>query len=260
MHIAITVGTLLLGSWVLNAPEGDEEAGVPEEIEAPTTAPAKPSMPYTPSPGAGRTERRGAAAGGTRGGSAAGSQAGYRSRQAGGMPMAPTETDPQGVFGRPSAPTSGLPALGPGAFVTRTPSAPTARRTTTSDGRSLPLERNVLDQSRGSRALANSGAASSNLTEKAFAGFRPSSGVSPYMNLFRPSGDGVDNYTSLVRPQIDQRFMNQQFNRDIHGLENSSRMQGVDLRQLYRSNQTLQGVGTPQFYMNYGNYYQEPGQ
>ena len=35
-------------------------------------------------------------------------------------------------------------------------------------------------------------------------------------------------------------------------------MQNVDLRQLLRANQTLQGVGTPQYYMNYGNYF--PGQ
>jgi hypothetical protein len=63
-----------------------------------------------------------------------------------------------------------------------------------------------------------------------------------------------------VRPQIEQRFLNQQFGRDIRGLENNSRTQGVNLQQLYRTNQTLQGVATPQYYMNTGNYYPGAGQ
>ena len=96
--------------------------------------------------------------------------------------------------------------------------------------------------------------------EKAFASFRPSSGVSPYMNLFRVQGDTLDNYTSLVRPQIEQRFLNQQFGRDIGGLQNQTRMQGVNMQQLYRTNETLQGVATPQYYMNTGSYFPQQGQ
>lgn len=96
--------------------------------------------------------------------------------------------------------------------------------------------------------------------EKAFSSFRPTSGVSPYMNLFRVQNDTLDNYTSLVRPQIEQRFLNQQFNRDLRGLESGYRSQGVNLQQLYRSNQTLQGVATPQYYMNTQSYYPGSGQ
>ena len=75
------------------------------------------------------------------------------------------------------------------------------------------------------------------------------------MNLFRVQGDTLDNYTSLVRPQIEQRFLNKQFGRDIRGLQNRRVQQGVNMQQLYRSNETLQGVATPQYYMNTGNYY-----
>ena len=53
------------------------------------------------------------------------------------------------------------------------------------------------------------------------------------MNLFRLQGDTLDNYTSLVRPQIEQRFLNQQFGRDIRGLENQTRLQGVNMQQLF---------------------------
>ena len=46
MHIAIAVGTLLLGSWVLNAPEEEEETE-PELMQPPATAP-EPAKPSTP--------------------------------------------------------------------------------------------------------------------------------------------------------------------------------------------------------------------
>jgi hypothetical protein len=91
--------------------------------------------------------------------------------------------------------------------------------------------------------------------DKAFSGYHPTSGVSPYMNLFRIQGDTLNNYTSLVRPEVEQRFLNNQFGQDIRGLATQSRMQGVNLQQLYRTNETLQGVATPQYYMNTGSYY-----
>jgi hypothetical protein len=98
-------------------------------------------------------------------------------------------------------------------------------------------------------------------TEKAFSGYRTPSGVSPYMNLFRRDSMGtVDNYTTLVRPELEQRYLNQQFKSDIGGLERSTRMQGMNLQQMNQEARTLQGVGTPQYYMNYGNYYQGYGQ
>jgi hypothetical protein len=87
--------------------------------------------------------------------------------------------------------------------------------------------------------------------DKAFSGYQAPSGVSPWMNLFRRDSLGtVDNYTTLVRPQLEQNYMNRQVGRDIRGLEQSSRTQMINMQQLRRENQTLQGVATPQFYMN----------
>ena len=94
---------------------------------------------------------------------------------------------------------------------------------------------------------------------KAFADARPySSGVSPYMNLFRndTAGGTIDNYSTYVRPALDQRSMNQQFNVDLYGLERNQRIQNAALQQLGRTYSCApQSIGTPQFYGNYGNYY-----
>ena len=103
---------------------------------------------------------------------------------------------------------------------------------------------------------------SSSNVDKPFAAYRPQSGVSPYLNLFRTGAGGQDNYSTLVKPQIDQRFANQQFGQNIYGLERDTRRQGANLQQLNRQQQTqaTQGVGTPQFYMNTGGYYPGNGQ
>ena len=86
----------------------------------------------------------------------------------------------------------------------------------------------------------------------------PSSGMSPYMNLFR-SGNGngtIDNYTTLVKPELDQRRANQRFGSEINGLESNTRVQGMNIQQLNRNTQSLQGVNATQYFMNYGDYYQ----
>jgi hypothetical protein len=141
--------------------------------------------------------------------------------------------------------------MGQAAMPNPRPTAPTA-----SEDAYRPMSRSILDQQQGRRSMGNVNTVMApQNTEKAFGTFRPTSGVSPYMNLFRPTSESIDNYSTLVRPQIEQRFMNQQFSRDLRGLSDASRMQGVDMRQLYRTNQQLQGVATPQYYMNYGNYY-----
>lgn len=245
MHVAMAVGTILLSSWVLNAPTDEEEAGIPEETQlAPIAAPTTPGMPTTsPKTRAVRSQP------GRPTPQAAGQSRNLSGRREG-MPFAPTEPVNYGPGLSPMEATGGS-SVGPGAFGTR-PTAPTPGQALPSRG----LSRNVLDQSRGmTGGLGNAARA---MPEKAFAGYRSPSGVSPYMNLFRSGGEIADNYTSLVRPQIEQRFLNQQFGNEIRGLEGSSRTQRVDLQQLYRANQTLQGVGTPQYYMNYGTYY--PGQ
>jgi hypothetical protein len=107
----------------------------------------------------------------------------------------------------------------------------------------------------GGRFSGGGGTAPPPQSEKAFAGIPAvSNGVSPYLNLFRGGGEGVDNYNTLVRPQLDQRQLNQRYGQDIYGLERQARIQqAMSQRAPARP---LQSVGTPQYFMNYGNYYQ----
>ena len=71
--------------------------------------------------------------------------------------------------------------------------------------------------------------------QKAFTNYQPpSSGVSPYMNLFRTGTNNgtIDNYTTLVRPALQQQTANQQFGSDIFGLQRNARLQSAALQQL----------------------------
>ena len=252
MHVAVVMGTMLLGSWVLNSPDAEEEAGIPEEVQLQEQQergvvppyPTSPRMPYnTMSPQPGQPMAPGAQPGATtpRAMPMSGSQAGSPSQAMQIFPSAPTDAS-TGVFGQPLAPTSNAV---PGDASRFTPMAPTH----SSSGGFRSKLPNLLNRYRSGKSSSSAGSDPSPASEKAFGNYRPTSGVSPYMNLFRVGGETVDNYTSLVRPQLDQRFANQQFNRDIRSLQRSSSMQRVNLNQLYRANQTLQGVATPQFYM-----------
>jgi hypothetical protein len=264
MHVAVAVGTLLLGAWVINPPADEEQSEMTEDVQPPAAAPSSGSSSTSQptSPRQTRMDRqrsqmqRGAA--GERQRAADGGRAGRTANQrSAGMPMVPTATSPAGgMFGYPTAPTAAMPegpvsTVGQGAFGPTQPMAPTAR-----DPSAL---RTSPDVSRRLPSSLSSGGTTPQ-PAKAFTDYRPTSGVSPYMNLFRIQGDTLDNYSSLVRPQVEQRFFNRQLGQDLRSLQNNARTQGVDLQQLYRANQTLQGVATPQYYQNTGNYYQGYGQ
>lgn len=79
------------------------------------------------------------------------------------------------------------------------------------------------------------------------------------MNLFRNDTNGgtIDNYSTYVRPALNQQSTNQQFNMDLYGLQRNQKIQSAILQQLGRDYNWCapQSIGTPQFYMNYGNYY-----
>jgi len=287
MHLVIGFGALLLGGWVLNTPP-DERLELPSTSQTSlitSVAPAFPprsAMRGQQSRAQGRqrsepqnyqTER----------------QAALRQRElqermrlqgslaqtlqqgtATIVPTAPTEPAAAGgpeVFGimPPTAPlpTEGqgqateLPALGSAS--PRIPQSPTYRRTSPTSTYSSAL---TAQQQRLGTYYSSAGAVGA--TEKAFAGYRPfSSGISPYMNLFRRDNAGgvVDNYNTLVRPQLEQRQVNQQFGIDLYGLERNARIQQAALQRLDRNvtQRTLQGVSTPQYYQRYGNYYQNYG-
>jgi hypothetical protein len=138
------------------------------------------------------------------------------------------------------------------------PNSPTRARP--GEPQSYTSMQNITQQNRIQSAARNATATAPQLTAKPFsdASQRSSGGSSPYMNLFRSgnSNGTVDNYTTLVRPELDQQRANQKFGADIHGLENSTHVQGLNIRQLNRDTQTLQGVNATQYYMNYGDYYQ----
>ena len=96
---------------------------------------------------------------------------------------------------------------------------------------------------------------------KPFANARPfASGVSPYMGLFRNDTNGgtIDNYSTLVRPALDQRSMNQQFNLDIYGLERNARLQNRALQDIDRYNQSRshrKASAHRSFTGSFGGYY-----
>ncbi len=295
MQIAIVVGTLLLGGWALETPEETSEPAVTEQVSpsvtvpsgvapaaAPSVAPALGVSGYQGLQGVRSMQRGkslsrapGESTDSIRGRLTAGSLgiALPRQQRESPMPLAPTQTLAPGtetMLGQPSVPTSTanpLPtnAYGGGAK----PQGLELRTPTERPPAMLPAEVGDRAVSRGldqSRAVQPTG--SPNIMappvqpniDKPFAGYRQASGISPYMNLFRNGTDNgtVDNYTTLVKPQLDQRYLNQQYGRDIRGLQTDARLQGSSLQQINQSRQ-LQGISTPQFYMNYGSYYSFPG-
>ena len=82
------------------------------------------------------------------------------------------------------------------------------------------------------------------------------------MGLFRNDTNGgtIDNYSTVVRPALDQRSMNLQFNVDIYGLTRNARIQNAALQDMGRGGASApQIIGTPQFYNSNNNYYYFPG-
>ncbi|MEN6557819.1 MAG: hypothetical protein ABFC54_06535 [Thermoguttaceae bacterium] len=280
MCLTIAIGTMLLGGWVLDLPaEDDKNSTAPQQQQQSQQQQSQQqqSQQQAPSPALMPPREQGRPAanmaspqGRTQMDAAGGMRSQQRQSQAF-IPSAPTESLPSDAMtNQPTAPTSNYsnPTLGQ-----RAPMAPTERRSLSDgggfrpssfSGQGSPFSAPRPAQSGTAAYMVPPSAAVSQATtsqEKAFAGYRAPSGVSPYMNLFRrDSGGTVDNYSTLVRPESDQRFLNQRFGSDIRGLQNSTRTQGINLQNLNQQNRTLQGVGTPQYYMNYGNYYPGYGQ
>ena len=268
MHIALAVGTLLLGSWVLNVPEDEESTDTPEPIQPPAVAPGttRPSMPYTPmgprpsrmDRGQGRTTR-----GPT---DATTTTRAYNARRRDRAISCDDDGGPR-IFpwrlralcpwgrGRSTDRANGQWAAGSRSYrragrlwQPREPMAPTAQLPGPARA-ARQMSRALVDMNR----IATSPTAAPSIApppEKAFSNFRPSSGVSPYMNLFRLQGDSLDNYTSLVRPQIEQRFLNSAVRPRHSRTAEPDADAGGEHATTLRTNETLQGVATPQYYMN----------
>jgi hypothetical protein len=268
MNVAIGIGTLLLGGWVLSTPDGQQQP----TIAPPSLAPdieqlppagsaghpsARPTSPYN---------RRSSPSDESRGGGSgrAGGQQpmGNQSQGMGMMPMAPTDYAQEGssgLLGMPQPPTAGPDAgnlaapssqrdmfMGP--MGPTLPNLPMSRRANAPRTAALGAD-DLVQRTQGAAPSAYAGRMA---PEKPFSTMRPfSSGVSPWMNLFRndTGGGSIDNYTTLVRPALDQRSMNQQFSMDIYGLERENRIQRATMQRMQGDNtRALQGVVTPQYY------------
>lgn len=187
------------------------------------------------------------------------------------MPVAPTDSSVGSQVGQayqflpPTANPATAGAAGGAGYAglpgpMNVPTSPTRARPGESD--SYSSMRTAEEQNRRQAASRNAAStAPAQMAEKPFGGQASvnSSGISPYMNLFRTGNNNgtIDNYTTLVRPELDQRHANQKFGADIHSLENSTHVQGLNIRQLNRETQTLQGVNATQYFMNYGDYYKD---
>jgi hypothetical protein len=183
------------------------------------------------------------------------------------MPMAPTDSSAGSQLGQnyqflpPTANASVGDANGArssGMYGPTVPGSPTRARP--GEPQSYSSMQNVEQQTRRQAAARSAATAPPQLAPKPFSGAAQTSasGISPYMNLFRTGSNNgtIDNYSTLVRPELDQRRANQKFGADIHGLENSTHVQGLNIQQLNRDTQNLQGVNATQYFMNYGDFYQ----
>ncbi len=273
MQIAVGIGTLLLGGWVLNSPQ------LPNEQYAPAQPAPSAAQSYQPQPGMGGGSQM-----------APGGQGmprqdrPMRSRDnltgqpettrqpsgaSGTTPMAPTDSSQPFGPGMPAAPTSNLPPdagmgagmTGPayGSAGTRIPAAPTPRSYAPSSSAYSSYGAMQGERQRMTSSTHSGFRSAVPAPEKVYTGYQMNStGVSPYMNLFRrdTAGGTVDNYTTLVRPALEQQMANQRFNMDIYGLERNARIQQSSLQQIERQNaRAPQSIGTPQYYMNSGGYY-----
>jgi hypothetical protein len=192
------------------------------------------------------------------------------------IPLAPTDVAlGTTAFGMPAVPTQapidpGMP--GPGGMIPRPgqmPPPPTGYLRPTggyAGGGPTMAYYNMVSQQQQRLGMGAPGApapASPIPPDKPFAtagnpyATSSSGGYSPYMNLFRNDNGGtIDNYSSLVRPALQQQAANQRLANDIFGLDRQNRIQQAMMQsQLYNGPRTLQSVGTPTYYMNYGSFY-----
>jgi hypothetical protein len=82
---------------------------------------------------------------------------------------------------------------------------------------------------------------------KPFADFRPTTTISPYLNLFSEDTGNArpENYYTRVRPLLDQQRANRRIGSELRGLQRDVRRQG----QPYGSG------SMPSYYQNLGGYY-----
>ena len=90
---------------------------------------------------------------------------------------------------------------------------------------------------------------------KPFSGYKTPSGISPYLNMYKANQSQVENYNTLVLPEVQQRQENRIVGGEIRGLQSSTRVQGRVLQKLGKQNQLQQGTMAPEFFNNYQQFY-----
>jgi hypothetical protein len=109
------------------------------------------------------------------------------------------------------------------------------------------------------RPAATIGAGGSTLRSgpltKPHANYTPPPAISPYMNLFRGDDDRgmVNNYYTLVKPELDQRSYNQQTQRQIQSIQAAASQQSQQINRLNQqtSPQLDQFKNLQQYYPSY---------
>jgi hypothetical protein len=273
MQIALGIGTLLLGGWVLNTPADDQQT------DAVTTPPSIRSETMSVPPGIKTEDEKKAEklrlmkqrktmrqdSDQEQGRSVEDEMRTERSRSRArsqrvmpSEPTAPADSYGEGSMGGlPVPPTQEQPQEGDqGGGGSKLPSAPTYRPSQYRPQNNFQnVYRGALEQRLYNQTLGNP-SYSAQTAEKAFANQKViTSGVSPYMNLFRndTAGGTIDNYSTFVRPALEQQSMNQKFGQDIYGLERNARIQSTYLQRLQQRPRTSQSITTPQYYRSRGS-------
>lgn len=270
MNIALILSTLLIGAATLNTQDNNALTVPPNsELPLPPIQNNNANAPKTQTNAQKAEQQRNAQRQQSKSHTSGYSGRSQQQNMRPVMPAAPTDSSAGSQVGQaynflpPTANPASAGSDSNGGYVglpgpMNVPTSPTRARP--GEAQSYTSMHAAEEQNRRLAASRNSASAQAQLTPKAFSGVynQPSTGSSPYMNLFRTGNNNgtIDNYTTLVKPQLDQTGTNQKFGSDIHGLENSTHVQGLNIRQLNRETQTLQGVNATQYFMNYGDYYQ----
>ncbi len=235
MNITVGIGAMLLGGWVLTAPSNVNNLPPLEPMEqyyqAEAPAPSQAAPAENPTPHSGRSLRQPTL------GSMPGNEPGLPYPPNAGQPLPNGQQQPgataqatsagAGRMNLPLPPTapSSAEGQGPGtseqAFGSGGLQMPVAPTAPPPSAQGSPASGGAMPPMSMPAASRPSFGGASPTAPKAFSTYNPfASGVSPYMNLFRPNSLGtVDNYTTLVRPALEQRTANQRYNMDIFGLE-----------------------------------------
>ena len=257
MNIALGIGTLLLGGWVM--PDSQPQSDLPApRIEQPRQG-GRPDMTRTRS-GSGEysSQPRSTRQGGDEEPTIPMSPTDPNLQSPDSHWATPTQTKPSGQSGQSRSfgtrPYSGGGQMGSYPQRTGTRPAPTRTQrsygTTSSAGR--PVFRPNIDlvgmqQQTPKVEMGPRPQAAGTQLSKPFQNYQTPSGVSPYQSLynFNPTSSISNNYKLYVRPQLDQQRANRTVGGQIRGLQSNSRLTASALQRLGKKADNIGGTLRP---------------